>query len=148
MAAILSNMVRWSKRTNWHDIPQTYRYEDNILYQFYVGYYNFFFDATSLFMYSSTVCIFFIMTFMCIKKKQIRPKEISLQENLIVKCFEILPTMNDSRKTVRHDDKIFKRYITGIRCMLCRKQKSFYASSITVSFYCWRTCWGFGAREI
>ena len=46
-AAILSNMVSRSKQTNWRDIPSYSRDKDNILYQRYVSYYNFF-NATSL----------------------------------------------------------------------------------------------------
>ena len=47
-AAILSNMVSQSKQTNRHDIPSYGRDKDNILYQRYVGYYNYYFGATSL----------------------------------------------------------------------------------------------------
>ena len=49
-AVILSNMVSQSKQTNWHDIPSYGRDKDNCLYQRYVGYYNNYFDATSLMM--------------------------------------------------------------------------------------------------
>ena len=47
-AAILSNMVSRSKQTNLRDIPSYGRDKDNSLYQRYVGYYNYYFDATSL----------------------------------------------------------------------------------------------------
>jgi hypothetical protein len=51
-AAILSNMVSRSKQTNRRDIPSYGRDKDNILYQRYVGYYNYYFDATSLMTYT------------------------------------------------------------------------------------------------
>ena len=45
---ILRNMVSRSKQTKRRDVLYTYRDKDNILYQIYVGYYNYFFYATSL----------------------------------------------------------------------------------------------------
>jgi hypothetical protein len=50
-AAILSIMVSQSKQTNRRNIPSYGRDKDNILYQRYVGYYNYYFDATSLTMH-------------------------------------------------------------------------------------------------